>query len=75
MSYDKRIPKLEKIGCFYMQGNGDSGFSFFSRQPESEKVRDAQFLIFKESFKGPANKLMNGDVFIYNKGILWRLKK
>jgi len=48
---DKRKPALEKIGCYFKQGNGSSGFAFFK-----------------------TSKLSNNDVFVYNKGVLWRLK-
>ena len=49
---DKRKPKLEKVGCYFRQGNGDMGFTFF----KVVEVKD-------------------GDLFIYEKGILWKLKK
>jgi len=49
---DKRKPVLEKVGCFYANGKGDSGFEFFK-----------------------ALKVSNGDFFIYNEGILWKLKQ
>ena len=49
MAYDKRIPKLEKIGCFSSSEEG--GFSFFNRV-----------------------QLKDNDVFVYRKGVLWRLK-
>jgi len=47
---DKRKPVLEKVGCYFEQGNGRSGFDFFK-----------------------ALKVSNNDIFVYNKGILWKL--
>ena len=49
---DKRKPVLQKVGCFYANAKGDSGFEFF---------KDL--------------KVSNGDFFIYNEGILWKLKQ
>jgi len=49
---DGRKPKLEKVGCYFKQGNGVAGFHFFN----DVKVSD-------------------GDLFIYNKGVLWKLTK
>ena len=49
---EKRKPVLEKVGCFYANGKGDSGFEFFK-----------------------ALKVSDGDFFVFNKGILWKLKE
>ena len=48
---DNRKPVLEKVGCYFEQGNGNSGFEFF-------KIL----------------KIVDNTVFVYNKGILWKIK-
>lgn len=51
-AYDKRRPKLDKVGCYFSTGKKESGFHFFTDLP-----------------------IANGEIFIYDKGILWKLRK
>jgi len=49
----RRKPVFEKIGCYFKQGDGVSGFQFFKN---TQDVKD-------------------GDFFVYNRGILFGIKK
>jgi len=52
MSFDKREPKLKKIGYWFAQGGTKTGFEFFDLK---EEIKD-------------------GQIFVHNKGILWKIE-
>lgn len=48
ISLDKRVPILEKVGCYFGCGaDGNGGFSFF-RNYQDMKLKDNDVFIYKE---------------------------